>query len=124
MNSNEIKKIINDIIVSEEKLYDTKINLELVGRLNFFVSNIKNKKLKLSSNCFTTLIADGIFLEKENKSIIFISKSNGKLYSSNNLTSLVETTFHEIRHHYQNNVQKNYYETFILHMENIINLFC
>lgn len=123
MNLEDAKKIIKDIIVIEEEKYNTKINLELLGRLTFFKNEIKNNSIKLfkPSAYLTLLMSNGLFLKNSNKSVIFVTKLNEVIFTSNNLRNLVDTVFHEIRHHYQfqHNIPKSDYERFLINIERI-----
>lgn len=122
MNLEDAKKIIKDIVVLEEAKYNTQINLELLGRLTFLKDDIKNKNMSLlqPSTYLTPLMTDGLFLEDLNKAVVFVTKLNEVIITSNSLRNLVETSFHEIRHHYQYNNPKSYYEKFLIDIEYII----
>lgn len=124
MNLEEAKKIIKDIIILEEEKYNTQINLELLGRLTFLKDDIKNKNMSLlqPSTYLTPLMTDGLFLKDLNKAVVFVTKLNEVIITSNSFRNLVETSFHEIRHHYQYkyNIPKSDYEKFLIDMERII----
>ena len=122
INLEDARKIIKDIIILEEEKYNIEIDLQLLGRLTFFKNDVKNKNIKLMdpSTYLSPLLSDGLFLEDSNKSVVFVTKLNELIFTSNSLRNLVETTFHEIRHHYQYNNPKSYYEKFLIDMEYII----
>ena len=109
----EVKDICTLIIDEESKKHGLDLDINVVGKLEFFKTDFFKKNFKLHKDFFnrkflvmTPFLCSGVFYPPTSQLFVFLS--NNKLIKAKDLTYIILVLYHEIYHAVQNsNHNKN-----------------
>lgn len=117
----QIKKIIKDIIDEECKKYNLETTVYVITPLEYFYKITEGKKMKIFrvNDYINAVISapSGFFTCETNEIVVHHKVGTIKKYK--NLMRLIFTTYHELRHAYQETLDDYTYEKFLLSIEDM-----
>lgn len=125
LSNEEIKKIVHSIVKDESLKYGVDINVEIISKHNFFKKNFTKTPFSLTKNVLA-FYSKGLYFSstENNKNYILVFFNENNFFFQQNkehqLSELIRTTYHEIRHFLQHNIPSifNNFEAFIFAYEN------